>query len=46
MSLEALVKRLTAANIAYRNTEKLLMTDEEYDEGLEALSKMATNHPL
>jgi len=46
MSLEALVKRLTAANLAYRNTEKLLMTDEEYDEGLEALRKMAPNHPL
>jgi DNA ligase (NAD+) len=46
MSLDSLVNRLTAANIAYRNTEKLLMTDEEYDEGLETLRKMAPNHPL
>ena len=46
MSVDALVKKLTAANLAYRNTEKLLMTDEEYDEGLEQLRKMAPNHPL
>ena len=46
MSLEALVKKLTAANIAYRNTEKLLMTDEEYDAGLETLRASAPNHPL
>jgi NAD-dependent DNA ligase len=46
MSLDALVKKLTAANLAYRNTEKLLMTDEEYDEGLEALRALAPNHPL
>lgn len=46
MSLDILVKRLTAANIAYRNTDKLLMTDEEYDEGLEALRAMAPHHPL
>lgn len=44
--LEALVKKLTAANIAYRNTEKLLMTDEEYDAGLETLRALAPNHPL
>ena len=46
MSLESLVKKLTAANLAYRNTEKLLMTDEEYDEGLETLRKLAPHHPL
>jgi len=50
MSVEALVKnlaaKLTAANLAYRNTDKLLMTDEEYDEGLETLRAMAPNHPL
>lgn len=49
-SLDARVKKLaaklTAANIAYRNTDKLLMTDEEYDEGLEALRALAPNHPL
>jgi DNA ligase (NAD+) len=46
MSVDALVKKLTAANIAYRNTEKLLMTDEEYDAGLETLRGLAPNHPL
>ena len=49
-SLDARVKKLaaklTAANIAYRNTDKLLMTDEEYDEGLESLRALAPNHPL
>ena len=46
MSVDSLVKKLTAANLAYRNTEKLLMTDEEYDEGLEQLRALAPNHPL
>lgn len=49
-SLDARVKKLaaklTAANIAYRNTDKLLMTDEEYDEGLESLRALAPNYPL
>lgn len=44
--MDTLVKKLTAANIAYRNTDTLLMTDEEYDAGLEALRKLAPNHPL
>jgi len=44
--MESLVKRLTAANLAYRNTEKLLMTDEEYDAGLETLRAQEPNHPL
>ena len=45
-TLESLVKKLTAANLAYRNTDTLLMTDEEYDEGLKALRALAPNHPL
>lgn len=44
--VKKLAAKLTAANIAYRNTEKLLMTDEEYDEGLETLRSLAPNHPL
>jgi len=46
MSLDTLVARLTAANLAYRNTDKLLMTDEEYDEGIETLKKKAPKHPF
>ena len=30
--MDSLVKKLKAANEAYRNTDKLLMTDEEYEE--------------
>jgi hypothetical protein len=44
--MEALINRLEAANLAYRNGEKLLMTDEEYDANLELLAKMSPNHPL
>jgi len=41
-----LVKKLQAANEAYRNTDKLLMTDEEYDRGLEELRRTEPNHPF
>ena len=44
--MESLVKKLKAANDAYRNTDKLLMTDDEYDRGIEELRRMAPNHPF
>ena len=43
--MDILVKKLTAANDAYR-LGNLLMTDEEYDEGMEQLAQMVPNHPL
>ena len=39
------VKKLTAANDAYR-LGNLLMTDEEYDEGIEQLAATVPNHPF
>ena len=44
--MDTLVSRLTAANNAYRNGQALLMTDDEYDTGLEQLKKVQPNHPL
>ena len=44
--MDILVARLTKANDAYRNGLALLMTDDEYDAGLEALAKHSPNHPL
>ena len=44
--MDSLVKKLKAANEAYRNTDKLLMTDEEYDRGIEELRRLAPNHPF
>ena len=44
--MEALVSRLTMANEAYRNGLALQMTDEEYDAGIEELSKKVPNHPI
>jgi len=44
--MDALVKRLTEANEAYRNGKTLLMTDDEYDSGLEQLKKFNSKHPL
>lgn len=46
MSTKTLVEKLIAANLAYRNTETLLMTDEEYDEGIATLRKLEPNHPF
>ena len=43
--MDILVQKLTAANEAYR-LGNLLMTDEEYDEGMEQLAQMVPNHPL
>ena len=44
--LANLVLSLTKANEAYRNGRSLTMTDEEYDAGMEELSKKVPNHPL
>lgn len=44
--MEVLVSNLTKANEAYRNGQPLHMTDEEYDAGMEELSKKVPNHPL
>ena len=44
--MDTLISRLTAANNAYRNGQSLLMTDDEYDAGLEQLKKVQPNHPL
>jgi len=41
-----LVDLLTRANHAYRNTETLLMTDEEYDLKMEELRRLSPNHPF
>ena len=44
--MDTLISRLTKANEAYRNGQSLLMTDDEYDAGLEQLKKVQPNHPL
>jgi NAD-dependent DNA ligase len=44
--MDTLVSRLTKANDAYRNGQALLMTDDEYDAGLEQLKKIQPDHPL
>lgn len=44
--MDMLLNKLQDANNAYRNTNKLLMTDEEYDRGIEELRLMAPNHPF
>ena len=44
--MDSLVKRLTEANEAYRNGKTLLMTDDEYDSGIEQLKKFNSKHPL
>ena len=44
--MDTLVLKLTRANEAYRNGKELLMTDDEYDAGMEELAKKAPNHPL
>ena len=46
ITMEALVERLVKANESYRNGGPLLMTDDEYDAGLEALKKVNPKHPL
>ena len=44
--MDALVLKLTKANEAYRNGQALLMTDDEYDAGLEQLAKLNPQHPF
>ncbi len=45
-SIESLAARLQAANYAYHNTETVLMTDDEYDKGLEELRRRSPTHPF
>ena len=44
--MDVLVNQLTRANEAYRNGQALVMTDEEYDAGMELLASKVPNHPL
>lgn len=44
--MDILVANLTNANEAYRNGQPLLMTDEEYDAGMELLASKVPHHPL
>jgi NAD-dependent DNA ligase len=44
--MDSLVARLTRANEAYRNGQALLMTDDEYDAGLEQLNNLNPEHPF
>ena len=44
--MDTLISRLTKANEVYRNGQTLLMTDDEYDAGLDQLKKVQPNHPL
>jgi DNA ligase (NAD+) len=44
--MDILVSKLIKANEAYRNGKALLMTDDEYDKGMEELAKNDPNHPL
>lgn len=44
--MESLIRSLSLANEAYRNGRALLMTDEEYDAGLEKVARLFPDHPL
>jgi NAD-dependent DNA ligase len=44
--IAALVKRLAAASHAYHNGLPLLMTDEEFDAGVDTLRSAAPEHPF
>jgi len=46
ITMDALITKLTQANEAYRSGQTLLMTDDEYDAGMELLASMESNHPL
>jgi len=41
-----LVERLQKANWAYHNTDKHLMTDDDFDRGLEELRRRTPSHPF
>jgi DNA ligase (NAD+) len=45
-AVDALVEKLQRANYAYHNTSTLLMTDDEYDRGLEELRRLSPSHPF
>ena len=45
-SINVLVENLQKANWAYRNTDMLLMTDEEYDRDMEKLRALSPAHPF
>lgn len=46
MNVNELVEKLQRANWAYRNTDTLLMTDDEYDTQLDLLRKLSPAHPF
>jgi DNA ligase (NAD+) len=46
MNVNELVEKLQRANWAYRNTDTLLMTDDEYDRQLDLLRKLSPAHPF
>ncbi len=46
MSTEELVAKLQRANYAYHNNGQAVMTDDEYDRGIEDLKKKAPSHPF
>lgn len=45
-SIDLLAARLQEANYAYHNTEKVMMSDDEYDRGLEELRSRCPTHPF
>lgn len=45
-TMDVLVAKLTKANDAYRSGQTLLMTDDEYDTGMELLASKIPHHPL
>jgi DNA ligase (NAD+) len=46
MSIPSLVKRLAEASAAYHNGQALLMTDEEFDAGIDQLRALDPHHPF
>lgn len=46
LTLDDLVAQLQRANYAYHNTQKSIMTDDEYDSGLEELRRRSPMHPF
>ncbi len=45
-TVEELVAKLQRANYAYHNTSNPIMTDDEYDKGIEELKGRAPSHPF
>jgi DNA ligase (NAD+) len=44
--MEELVAKLQRANYAYHNTSTPIMTDDEYDKGIDELKRRAPSHPF